>query len=81
MVIKRNNKSFGVFNSLFRYAPQRIEHSKKHPQKVRIYNCEKLGKLNLLFTIKGVEGGSRLKDYLKSQNILNKEGYLNIVRW
>ena len=58
MEIKRNNKSFGLFNSLFRYAPQRIEQSKKHTQKVRnyyceklgIYNCEKLGKLNLLFT-------------------------------
>lgn len=54
----KNNKNFGVFNSLFRYAPQRIEHSKKHPQKVGnyfceklgIYNCEKLGIVNLLFT-------------------------------
>ena len=31
--------------------------------------------------IKGLEGGSGLKDYLKSQKILNKEGYLSIGRW
>ena len=54
----KNNKSFGLFNSLFRYAPQRIEQSKKHAPKVGnyfceklgIYNCEKLGIVNLLFT-------------------------------
>jgi len=68
MEIKRNNKSFGLFNSLFRYAPQRIEQSKKHTQKVRnyyceklgIYNCEKLGKLNLLFTMVVIE---KIKKY------------------
>lgn len=33
MVIKINKKNFGEFNSLFRYAPQRIELSKKKPLK------------------------------------------------
>ncbi len=51
MTKKGNNRNFGVFNSLFRYAPQRIEHSKNYLQKVVIHYCEKLVILHLLFTI------------------------------
>ncbi len=58
MTKKGNNRNFGLFNSLFRYAPQRIEQSKNYLQKVVIHyceklaicNCEKLTILNLLFT-------------------------------
>ncbi len=58
MTNKMFKKNFGVFNSLFRYAPQRIEHAKIYPtklgiyycEKLGIYNCEKLGILDLLFT-------------------------------
>ena len=73
-IAKRFRKhNSGVSKSTSGRKPFVIVHIEQYESKTEALKRERY--------IKGLEGGSRLKDYLKSQNILNKEGYLNIVKW
>lgn len=80
MVIKRENKRFGLFNSLFRYAPQRIEQSKKKHHKSGDLLLRKIVDLQLRKI-----GDFTFAIYIKScramNAVINAEGTCLLSAW